>query len=201
MSTETTETEKTARTHSWQQLLYVLAPFFLLLVCLGFINFIPGRLTAVPTASPQSKNAAAGEPTTVSPTPDSASDALPAATIPPTSTIIPTATLPPDAAIALLGPPVGSSFQRNDTISFYVDWPFPLTESQQLAAYVRFNDQPATLLGVLDEPNTGQRYRWQMNVREMTDTAVSFEWWVQLQTSSDAAPLLTSPSRTVTLLP
>lgn len=194
-----TEIEETARTRRWQQLLYVLAPFFLLLVCLGFINFIPGRLTAVPTASPQSKNEVTGDVTAVSPTPDT--NPLPAATLPPTPTVIPTATLPPDAAITLLGPPIGSSFRRNDTISFYADWPFPLTESQQLAAYVRFNDQPATLLGALDEPNTGQRYRWQMNVREMTDTAVSFEWWVQLQTSSDATPLLTSPYRTVTLLP
>lgn len=195
-------TEGTARIRRWQQVLYVLAPFFLLLVCFGFINFVPGRLTAVPTPSLPSSppaNETAVEVTAVNPAADTAF--LPTATIPPVPTLIPTATLPPDAVIELLGPPAGSSFRRNDTISLYANWPIPLTESQQLAAYVRFDGQPPILLGTLEEPNTGQRYRWQMNIGEMADTAVSLEWWVQLQTSSGGTPLLTSTSRPVTLLP
>jgi hypothetical protein len=88
-----------------------------------------------------------------------------------------------------------------------------LVEPQQLAVYVRFEDQTPILLGTLDEPNIGQRYRWQLNVGEMANTpvlsvaegevkaAVSLSWWVQLQTSSDSSPRLTSSIRQVTLLP
>lgn len=132
----------------------------------------------------------------------------PTATIPPTPTLIPTATLPPDAAIGLLGPPDGSSFRRLDTVSFYADWPVALVEPQQLAIYVRFDDQPPILLGTLDEPNIGQRYRWQLNVSEIANTpalkaeaAVSLSWWVQLQTDNNTPPILTSPTRQVTVLP
>ncbi len=189
------ETEGTAKPRRWQQVLYILAPFFLLLVCLGFINFVPGRFTAVPTTpSPQPENerGTAVSPATINP--------LPTVTLPPTPTLVPTVTLPPDAVIELLGPPASSSFRRSDTISFYANWPLPLTESQQLAAYIRIDNQPI-LLGTLEEPNIGQLYRWQMNIGEMAETAVSLEWWVQLQTGSNTPPLLTSTSRPVTLLP
>jgi hypothetical protein len=192
-------TKETTGNRRWQQVLYILAPFFLLLVCLGFINFVPGRLTAVPTTP---EDATAPEVTAV------LAVSAPTATIPPTPTLIPTATLPPDAAIELLGPPDGSSFRRLDTVSFYADWPVALVEPQQLAVYVRFDDQMPILLGTLDEPNIGQRYRWQLNVGEMANTpalseveaAISLSWWVQLQTSSDSSPRLTSSIRQVTLL-
>jgi hypothetical protein len=193
------ETERIAQPRRWQQVLYILAPFFLLLVCLGFINFVPGRLTAVPTPSPQSEKERLQE-TAVS-TATTITSALPTATTPPTPTRIPTATLPPDAVIDLLGPPAGSNFRRNDTISFYADWPLPLAESQQLAAYIRLDAQPPILLGILDEPNSGQYYRWHMNIGEMAQTAVSLEWWIQLQTDSSTPPLRTSATRSVTLLP
>lgn len=199
-------TKEATRKRRWQQRLYILAPFFLLLVCLGFINFVPGRLTAVPTTPSQPEDGTIPEVTAVLAVP------APTATIPPTPTLIPTATLPPDAAIELLGPPDGSSFRRLDTVSFYADWPVALVEPQQLAVYVRFDDQPPILLGTLDEPNIGQRYRWQLNVAEMANTtalraegeveaAVSLSWWVQLQTDSNTPPVLTSPTRQVTMLP
>jgi hypothetical protein len=198
--------KETTGNRRWQQVLYILAPFFLLLVCLGFINFVPGLLTAVPTTPPQPEDGITPEVTAVLAVP------APTVTIPPTPTLIPTATLPPDAAIELLGPPDGSSFRRLDTVSFYADWPVALVESQQLAVYVRFDDQTPILLGTLDEPNIGQRYRWQLNVGEMANTpalraegeveaAVSLSWWVQLQTSNDSSPRLTSSIRQVTLLP
>ena len=190
--------EENAKTPRWQQVLYFLAPFFLLSACFGLINFIPAKLTAVTTATPQSGNETTLV-TAISPT--STPDSFSIAAISPTPATIPTATLPPDAVIELLGPPAGSSFRRNDTISFFADWSSPLTESQQLAAYIRINDQPPILLGVLEEPNIGQRYRWQTNIGEVAGTAVSLEWWVQLQTSRTASPLLTSASRPVTLLP
>jgi hypothetical protein len=195
------ETEETAKPRRWQQVLYILAPLFLLLVCLGFINFVPGRFTAVLTPSPPYPENETASSTAVSPTP--AANSLPIATLSPTPapTLIPTATLPPDAVIDLHGPPANSSFRRDDTISFYANWPLPLTESQQLAAYIRIEDQPPILLGTLEEPNIGRLYRWQMNVGDIAETAVSLEWWVQLQTGSSTPPILTSPSRSVTLLP
>jgi hypothetical protein len=109
--------------------------------------------------------------------------------------------LPPDAVIELLGPPAASSFRRSDTISFYANWPLPLTDSQQLAAYIRIDDQPMILLDTLEESNIGRLYRWQINIGAMAETAVSLEWWVQLQTGSNTPPLLTSASRSVTILP
>jgi hypothetical protein len=191
------ETEGTVQLRRWQQVLYILAPFFLLLVCLGFINLVPGRFTAVPTTpSPQPDNERV---TAVSPA--AAPNSLPTVTLPPTSTLIPTATLPPDAVIELLGPPAASSFRRSDTISFYANWPLPLTDSQQLAAYIRIDDQPMILLDTLEESNIGRLYRWQINIGAMAETAVSLEWWVQLQTGSNTPPLLTSASRSVTILP
>ncbi|MCB9422180.1 MAG: hypothetical protein H6667_20425 [Ardenticatenaceae bacterium] len=180
----------------WKETAYIVAPFFLLVACLAFINFVPGRLTAVSTPSPQPENSIVVE-TAVS----SATAIPPTSTIPPTPTLIPTATLPPDAEILLLGPPSGSSFRQNDTISFYANWPLPLIEPQQLAAYVQLDDQPVISLGELAEPNTGLCYRWQLNMSEITDTAVTLSWWVQLQPDSNSPPLLTSPTRQVTLLP
>ena len=196
-----TDVDEAAGNRRWQQVLYVLVPFFFLLTCLGFLNFFPRITTAVPTPSPEPEDGLLADATAVSPT--TAPNHLPTATITPvpTPTLIPTMTLSPEAAIDLLGPPDGSRFRQLDTISFYADWPAALVEPQQLALYVRFEDQPPILLGTLDEPNIGQRYRWQMNMGEMASTAVSLEWWVQLQTSSDVPPLLTSPTRQVSLLP
>jgi hypothetical protein len=188
------ETEEGAKPRRWQQVLYILAPFFLLLVCLGLINVVPNLFTAVSTATPQPERATTGE-TAI------ATNVASTATLSPTPTPVPTATLPPNTVIELLGPPPDSGFRRSDTISFYADWPLPLTESQQLAAYVRFDGQAPILLSILEEPNVGQRYRWQMDVGEIVETAVSLEWWVQLQTDNNAPPLLSSTPRQVTILP
>ena len=191
--------EEPVEKRRWQQIVYILAPFFLLLICLGFINFVPRRLAAgVTTVLPAESELAAAE-TAVPPT--ITNPPQPTSTPSPTPTLIPTATLPPDAAINLLGPPDDSRFRQLDTISFYADWPLALAESQQLAAYVRFDDQSPILLGTLEKPNIGQRYRWQINIGEMVATAVSLEWWIQLQTNGDTSPILISPTRQITLLP
>jgi hypothetical protein len=184
----------------WQQTLYIIAPFFLLLIFLGLINFVPRRTTEpVPTrqiTGQAAQTAATAVPTNIS-SPQPTSSSTPT----PEPTITPTPTLPPDAAITLLGPPADGHFRRSDTISFYGEWPLELVDGQVLAAYLRFDDGSPISLGQLVEPNLGKQYRWQVKMSDLDDTAVSFQWWIQLQTETSNTPLLTSPLRDGTLLP
>ena len=182
-----------------KQVIYILAPLFLTIACLVLINITPRWLAAeTPTSaaitSPPQSTAAAVEPAEMaaSSTPASAPIMTPA---PP-----PLPALPPGAVIELLGPPPGSSFRLAGTISFYWRWPAPLSEGQSLGIYVRLNGQEL-LLGQLDEPNVGQDYRWQVDVGTLTETAVSGQWFVRLQSPNEANNLLESEPRTFNILP
>lgn len=183
----------------WQQVVYILAPFFLLLAFLGLINFVP---RADFTNQQPDVVVETDEAVTAVTIPPQSPTSQPTATTSPTPTIIPTPTLPPNAAINLLGPPDNSPFRKSDTITLYADWTLPLTEPQHLAAYIRIDEDTPILIGTLDEPNAGQVYRWQIDLSAFDfATAVNLKWWLQLQTSETTPPLLTSPVRQVTLLP
>jgi hypothetical protein len=190
---------KTNERPRWQQVVYILAPFFLLLACLGLINFVPR--TASSTPQPEVIVVKDGEVTAVSTT-TSLPTTQPTATMSPTPTTVPIPTLPPDATINLLGPPDNSAFRKSDTITLYADWTLPLEETQHLAAYIRFDKNPPIQIETLDEPNAGQIYRWQLDLSAFNFTeTTNLQWWLQLQTSDDTPPLLVSPARQVTLLP
>ncbi|MCP4425023.1 MAG: hypothetical protein GY803_11055 [Chloroflexi bacterium] len=189
-----------------KKIIYTLIPLFALILCFGSINVIP-RLTSgtveptrhLATPAIVSDSVAGGEAQTAVP------PTLPIPTSTPTPSP-PTPTLPPDAVIALLGPPPDSVFRLGDTISFYWDWPQPLSEDQRLFVYLLLGGQEI-LLGALEEPNSGATYRLQRNAMELVDTAVSAQWLVRLQsatngTSADSQTALAeSETRTLRFAP
>jgi hypothetical protein len=187
--------------------LYVVAPFCWLLLCLGSINVatwwksrplkqLPVTITAVSMPTPI--------PTTIEPTANDLSN-LPQ----PKATVIaipgPTATpyTPPiystDTIIQLLGPPPGSAFAHTATISFYWQWPLPLTEDQEFRVYLFAEDQ-VVLWGTINEPNVGDSYRLQVALEDVRLTADKLHWFVQLETTHLDQPLQVSETRSLTIL-
>lgn len=185
---------------------YILAPFFILLLCLGLINFVPGWLVAVatpPTFSEQSVTEvreARSEATAVPPTAFSAPSATATATETSAPTIVPTPTLPPDMIITLIGPPDNSSFRAVDTVSFYGHWPAELVDDQQMVLYIRLDGEEIPL-DVLAEPNMGLAYRWLLNMGDLGETAVAVEWFIRLQSNTTGTILRESEIRTLQILP
>ena len=186
--------------------LYIVAPFCWLLLCLGSINVAawlrtrPSKPsfvteTAVPMPTPL--------PTTVEPT---TLENIASATQPTATAILsPTATpyVPPlyeaDEIIQLLGPPSGSTFAESADISFFWQWPLPLTEDQQFNVYL-FTEEQIALLGAIHEPNLGTSYRLQVSLKDVGITADTLYWLVQLETTQRNQPLRTSEVRTFTIL-
>ena len=125
----------------------------------------------------------------------------------PTPNLIPTPSptyIPPhysdDTIIRLLGPPPDSTFAPSTTISFYWQWPLPLTTDQLFHVYL-FVDEQATLLGTIREPNIGASYHLSVDLADVEITAdTAAQWVVQLETSQQTQPLRMSKSRSLTLL-
>jgi hypothetical protein len=192
----------------WQRLkqkIYIVTPLFLLIFCLGLINFVPrwmgDREPAESTASPVLSVSDDGR----APATTAVPILSPSTTPPPTMTPSPTPypTLPAGAAITLLGPPHDGRFRAQDTISFYWDWPVPLLDDQFLAVYVRQDGQDIQL-GTLDEPNLGQRYRIQVAGQTIATAAEtnSVQWLVRLQSAAQSqTSLMESETRTLTIMP
>lgn len=183
-----------------KQLLYIVTPLFSLVLCVVLINF-PFELIGDSTASSATPGK---QPQTEAETETLILMATPATAVSPTSTAIlptPTAPLPPDAAIVLLGPPADSLFRLDDAVSFYSAWPVTLPDDQRLVVYIRSDGQDMPL-GELEEPNMGNAYRWQENIADFVETAVSIQWLVKLQTTSDPPLILAeSEARTLRLSP
>ena len=182
-----------------KQIVYVLTPLAGLLSCLGFINLVPPWLNRPPepAATPSSAvidvETETAAPPTQLPTPIMTATAVPS---PP-----PSPTLPPDVRIELLGPPPDSSFRQEDAISFYWDWPLAVAEDQQLAVYVRQNEQE-TLLSAVAEPNLGARYRVRVDAASLAQMAGPIEWFVRLQSElTPPSVLVQSDTRTLNILP
>lgn len=171
-----------------QQLLTILAPLLLLIICLATINLVPA-LVQVTGASPsiQSPTVIPGTPVAVE---DVTSDApgrfsegfMATPDLAPTPTAYVVSTVPPGIEIQLLGPPSGSAFRIGDTLSFYWQWPVPLAEDQSLAAYLLTGNQEL-LLGRLAEPNVGQSYRLHVSPSDFVDAADAVEWQVRLESA------------------
>lgn len=187
--------------------LYVVAPFCWLLLCLGSINVatwwktrplkqLPATITAVPMPSPL--------PTATQQAANNISDVVQpnaTATATPSSTV--TLYTPPvystDTIIQLLGPPPGGSFANTAIVSFYWQWPLPLTEDQEFRVYLLAEDQKV-LLGTINEPNVGDSFRLQVALEDVRLTADGLYWFVQLETTHLDQPLQTSETRSLTIL-
>lgn len=179
---------------------YVLTPFFLLLLCLVLINALP-ILTARPSPAlgPPTPQQSTADGTAVTTAIPATASPTTAAELPSPTAVPPTPTLPPDSAIILLGPPDDGRFRVTDVVSFYGQWPLPLADEQQMVLYIRANGQEM-LLGALDEPNMGQAYRWTATVEALGETAV-IDWFIRLQSKNSDAILLESEVRTLQILP
>ncbi|MBK8985578.1 MAG: hypothetical protein IPM39_05785 [Chloroflexi bacterium] len=181
-----------------QRVIYTIMPLFLLLLCLGVINFVSDEPAAEMAAL------VTGGETAVPLTPIPAASATPPpATTTPTVTPTPTPTalptLPPEAAITLLGPPDGSVFSAATALSLYWAWPYPLREDQFFAIYLAGSGDERRL-GELLEPNLGDNYYWQLRPSDLTGLGADLTWQIRLESTLLPAPQLTSGTRTIRLL-
>lgn len=179
--------------------IYVLAPLFLLILCLGVINLGPrlidtaDRVSSAPTPTTTTPATAVNPTTTALPTPTPTPTQVPTpvATAPPT--------LPPDTAVQLLGPPPESAFPINDKISFYWHWSQPLAEEQRFALYLLVDDQEL-LLGTVDEPNLGAGFRLSASPGDFVETTGTIQWQVRLESELSERPLAESKVRSIALV-
>lgn len=128
--------------------------------------------------------------------PTAVSTAIPFETAVPTPiSIEPAPTIPPGAVVELIGPPAGSHFPVDASISFYWRWPFVLDENQQFVVYL-LQDQQEILLGMLTEPNLGNDAYYLSG--ELAATAVqagAVQWEVRLENAPGQIILATSERR------
>lgn len=187
-----------------QRLLYILAPLFLLIVCLGTINLTPALILVA--GADQAAPVATAALATITPvenaitTPSSRFKQEPGAA--PTLLPTPTPTMAPaplGAEIQLLGPPSGSTFRIGDTLSFYWQWPAPLAEDQSLAVYLLVQNQEY-LLGRLGEPNVGQSYRLHVPIDDSMGATGKAQWQVRLESNHARQWLAASEIRPLALL-
>lgn len=187
------------------QLLYILTPLGLLIVCLGAINLASalvmgaGADAAMPTPMVALAATNTAEEAVVPPSSGFEQEAAPAPTslATPAPAIVPT--IPPGAEIQLLGPPPGSAFRIGDTLSFYWQWSVPLAKDQSLAVYLLAQNQEY-LLGRLDEPNVGQSYRLHVSIDDSTRAAGKVQWQVRLESNQAKQWLAASEIRPLALL-
>lgn len=115
---------------------------------------------------------------------DSQPTAIPPLTSQATTPVTPspavTVDLPAEAMIQLLGPPTESSFQLNDPISFYWNWPFTLGPDQRFAVYLRAGSDE-WLLGTVEHNNLGSAFRLRAELMELVSQAAQYEWLVRLE--------------------
>jgi hypothetical protein len=195
----------------WPQILRILAPFWLLLLCLGALQLAPSISTSRNITPVVSSSTPAPPPATLFPetTPSVAMAATaalttatqaPAAALSPTPSTTATPPIPPEAQIQLLGPPAKSVLDISETASFYWLWPIALADDQAFAVYVFVEGQPY-LLGQIDEPNMGQAYRLHFVLQDLAPSAVAIEWQVVLMTVPDGTVIRQSELRSLNLSP
>jgi hypothetical protein len=101
--------------------------------------------------------------------------------------------------IQILGPPAGSTFAETAKISFYWQWPLPLTNDQAFKVYL-VSEEQTVLLGTINEPNVGNSYRLQLRLEDMKINADTIHWLVHLETTHLDQPLRSSESRSLSIL-
>ncbi|KAA3660876.1 MAG: hypothetical protein DWQ04_18135 [Chloroflexi bacterium] len=187
------------------RILYTLAPLLLLIICLVGINLLNGWYqqtilkndggveTAVLDQQPN-------QPTAIAPPTLAQTLTTPLPTIIPTPSATPyiLPTLPSEAQIQLLGPPEDSVFSKNQSLSFYWEWPLPLTEDQSFTVTLLVDDQLYDFGSVI-EPNLGLSYRWQLSPASIPNPTETIQWQIQLFSQNSDTPLIVSERRTFSL--
>lgn len=186
--------------------LYTLLPLLFLLGCIGAIQVI-GRWQPTPGTAGQKAVMDADEndvqPVATPAMATSAAEAVASAAVTtPTATVtatpLPTPTIAATATITLLGPPDGAVLAATAVLSFYWQWPLPLTAGQQLTLYYLAATGPVAL-GSLAEPNLGDGYTLHIPAQQLANASGTAVWYVQLETANRDA-LRSSETRQLSLI-
>lgn len=185
--------------------LYTLLPLLFLLGCIGAIQVI-GRWQPTPGTADQKAVMDADEndvqPVATPTVTTSAAGAVASAVATPTATVtatpLPTPTIAATATITLLGPPDGAVLVATAVLSFYWQWPLPLTAGQQLTLYHLAATGPVAL-GSLAEPNLGDGYALHIPAQQLANASGTAVWYVQLETANRDA-LRSSETRQLSLI-
>lgn len=179
----------------WQQIIYIITPFFLLLFGLITFNLLTRDDAVVEVAAVET---AVFQPT---PTPIAASTITPAPTSsPPTATPYNAPVYDAETAVILLGPPDETLLRLQDLVVFYWDWPLPLSDDQQFTLYIQHDGQ-TTAIASLNEPNLGTTYRANLHLGDLLTEAATIQWQIRLESSFADTPLTASDIRTIIVLP
>jgi len=188
-----------------KQSIYILLPFFLLVICFGAINLFPVNsaspkpisITSTPVNIPE--QIVQVQPTEfIEATPTSSTTPLPTPTLLPSPTPNFISQIPLGIDISLLGPPTGSIFPLSSQISFYWTWPIPLEDNQTFAIYLYANDQEYNV-GTRDKPDLGTVYHFSATVKDIFQDANIVYWQIQLIAPQSATILIESEIRTINL--
>lgn len=199
--------------------LYLLVVAFLVLALGGLAWFrdrppaATGGADGIPTAGAPPATAA---PTPALPTPDVAVPAddppgdgfgivaglatpwaVPGGPGEPTPTVEPTPI--PAIAIELLGPPPGSAFRREDTVTFYWTSPQAAVADLRFVLYLQSSDGRVAL-GTVRHENLGAAYQLPVELEAGMEGASDYSWVVVLEDEASGAIIGTSELRPISIL-
>jgi len=106
---------------------------------------------------------------------------------------------PTPMTIPLLGPPIGSFFRLEDTISFYWSAVAELNPGQRYSVYL-VDGGERVRLGSAGWPNLGQGYQLQVKIGDFVDGPGDYGWLVVLEDVGSDATLGQSEARPITLV-
>lgn len=186
-------------------MLYAIVPLLLLLLCLALVNLLRLPASTVGANTPPVSAAEATVLPSATPEPSRTKPPLSTATIvpSPTPSSLPTLTpavestpqLPTELQIRLMGPPSGSSYGPGESVTFFWEWPLPLTEEQRLTLYLLGEDNQLQV-GSLEASNLGKAYTIALTGEQLAGFDGALSWEVRLETESGAGSMLNSERRT-----
>lgn len=104
--------------------------------------------------------------------------------------------LPP---VVLSGPPPGSQFGLNDSVTFYWDWPGELQDGMRFALYLQSADA-AELVGTADADNLGNVQQVGARLGEFVAGPGDYQWQVVVEDESTGATIAFSEHRPIVLM-
>ena len=115
-----------------------------------------------------------------------------------TPTTTPPLPLPAEAAIVLFGPPAESILPGNGRIAFYWTYSETIQPGQELVLTLRQNEAIIATAAV-SQPNFGAGFQAVVDLGEVATPGTAV-WQIHLQEKGALEPLLTSETRSLTLL-
>lgn len=100
--------------------------------------------------------------------------------------------------ILVLGPPAGSFFRREDTVSFYWSGAAEPDPSRQYRLYLIDGDE-RVLLGSIFQPNLGQGYQLRANIGDFVEEPGDYSWLVVLEDTALGVIIGQSDIRPITM--